>query len=131
MASSSADIEGSEAWKVATRPAFSGRPAGARPRACSNIASLGLSVGRPVARARGLDGRAEGRTGEQDAAAAGAGGVAGQGEEALDHRRGELAVAGEVHRQAVVEEVHAHGLRPVALEGGLDRLHGQGRGVAD
>ena len=43
--------------------------------------------------------------------------------------RGERAGALAVHRQRVVEQVHAFGLGPQRVEGGRDRLHRHRHGV--
>src|SRR6266540_381026 len=69
-----------------------------------------------------FDAGAERRAGEQDRIRSGAGRVASQLEEALGHRIGEPAVAREVNRQAVIEQVHQAGVRPKPRERGLDWL---------
>ena len=64
-----------------------------------------------------LDAGAERRAGEQDGVRTGADGVAAERQEALGHGLGQPAVARQIGRQAVVEQIHQPGLRPKLCEG--------------
>ena len=63
-----------------------------------------------------LDAGPECRAGEQDAVSAGAGRIAAHHEEAFGHALGELALAREISRQAVVEQIHQPRFRPMSCE---------------
>ena len=76
-----------------------------------------------------FDAGAEGGAGEQDRVRSGAGRIAAESEEALGHGLGEPAVARQIGRQAVVEQVHQAGVGPKPREGGLDRHNRMFQGV--
>ena len=76
-----------------------------------------------------FDAGAERGTREQDRVRTGAGGVASQLEESLGHGVGQPAVAREVRRQAVVEQIHQPGVGPKPGERRLDRHDRMFQGV--
>ncbi len=78
----------------------------------------------------GLDARAEGRAGEQDALAAAVDGVLRQARKTCVHRGVQPPAGGrQVGREAVVQQVHAHRFGPVARQGGVDGRDRMGQRV--
>ena len=76
----------------------------------------------------GLDAGAEGRAGEQDGLTAAVHRVLRQARKALVHHGVQApSLGGQVGREAVVQQVHALGLGPVARQGGVDGLHRMGQ----
>jgi hypothetical protein len=76
-----------------------------------------------------LDARAESGASEQDGVRAGCRRIIAERQEAPGHGLGEPAIARQIRRQAVVEQVHQRWLRPGESERGLDWRDGMLEGV--